>query len=189
MLHEMQKKQDVLECHQTDKTIFICIDLQKVLLSPSLNASAIYYLKKLCSYNYTVYDEKNHQAMCYIWSECATELSSNTFGCLIYDYLSSNERCKTADSITIYSDGCAYQNRCTQLSNVLLLFAKMYQNVVLQKFLVQGHTQMEVDSVHTLIERTIRKKGIYSPACYIPLIRMAMKKDPTYTVKYIDHTF
>ena len=48
---------------------------------------------------------------------------------------------------------------------------------------------MEVNSVHALIERTIRKKDIYSPACYIPLIKMAKKKDPTYNVKYIDHTF
>ena len=86
------KKQDVLECHQTDKTVVIFVDLQKVLLSSSLNASAIYYKTRLCSFNYTVYDAKNHQAMCYIWSECATDLSSNTFGCLIYDYLLSNER-------------------------------------------------------------------------------------------------
>ena len=36
---------------------------------------------------------------------------------------------------------------------------------------------------------TIRKKEIYSPACYIPLIKMAKKIGPTYNVKYVDQTF
>ena len=48
---------------------------------------------------------------------------------------------------------------------------------------------MEVNSCHALIERTIRKKEIYTPACYIPLIETAKKKKPYYKVHYQDHTF
>ena len=48
---------------------------------------------------------------------------------------------------------------------------------------------MEVDSCHALIERTIRKKEIYTPACYIPLIETAKKKKPYYKVHYLDHNF
>ena len=35
---------------------------------------------------------------------------------------------------------------------------------------------------------TMRNNDIYSPACYIPLIKMAKKKYPTYYVKYLGQT-
>ena len=53
------KKKDVELCMQDDGTVVIFADLQKVLLCPSLNASATYYKTKLCNYNYTGYDLKN----------------------------------------------------------------------------------------------------------------------------------
>ena len=64
-----------------------------------------------------------------------------------------------------------------------------YNKQVIQKYLVRGHTQMEVDTVYELIERSVRRKEIYTPACYIPIIKMAKKKGPFYKVKYVDHTF
>ena len=47
-------------------TVVLYIDLQKVLLSPSIQASAVYYTSKLCFHNYTFYDKKTKQATCYI---------------------------------------------------------------------------------------------------------------------------
>ena len=110
--------------------------------------------------------------------ENASDLTANTFSCLLIDYLVSNERCQAADTIIIYSDGCTYQNRCVQLSNALLFFAMNYNRQVIQKYLVIGHTQMEVASVHALIERSVRRKEIYTPACYIPIIKIAKTKGP-----------
>ncbi|CAH1108342.1 unnamed protein product [Psylliodes chrysocephalus] len=50
------------------------------------------------------------------------------------------------------------------------------------------HTQMEVDSVHSTIERKIKKKNINVPADYINICETACKIP--YTVKYLDyHTF
>ena len=37
------KKKDALKCHKTVQTVIIFVELQKVLLSTSLNASDIYY--------------------------------------------------------------------------------------------------------------------------------------------------
>ena len=52
-----ENKKGVELCMQDDGTVIIFADLQKVLLCPSLNASATYYKTKLCNYNYTVYDK------------------------------------------------------------------------------------------------------------------------------------
>ena len=178
-----EKERDVQLCIQDNKSILIFADLQKVLLSSSLNASATYYKTKLCCYNYMIYDKMSHQVVCYVWNKTASELNSNSFGCMLYDYLVN--RCQDKDNITIYTDGCGYQNRSSQLSNILLLFAKKYNKVVYQKYLTRGHTQMEVDSVHALIERTTRKRDI----CYVSLIKSAKKNAPFYEVKYLDFSF
>ena len=60
-----EKKIKVEMCSREHDTVLIFADLQKVLLSPSQNASATYYKTKLCCYNYTIYD-KTHEAMCYM---------------------------------------------------------------------------------------------------------------------------
>ena len=60
---KMPEKKNVELCMQDDGTVVIFADLQKVLLFPSLNASATYYKTKLCNYNYTVY-AKNHIMLC-----------------------------------------------------------------------------------------------------------------------------
>ena len=104
---------------------------------------------------------------------------------MLYDYLTTNNLCLQANTIIVYSDGCSYQNRCTVLSNTLLLFTKMNNKTLIHKYLCKRHTQMEVDSIHSAIERTLKNRRIYSPASYIDIIECAKKKEP----KYLDHTF
>ena len=117
-----------------------------------------------CVTTITLFMTKTHNAVCYIWNETTSDLTSHTFVCLLYNYLSTDERCLDATTIILYTDGCPYQNRCTQPSNALLFYSS---KIVYQKYLVHEYAQMEVDSCHALIERTIRKKEIYTPACYI----------------------
>ena len=108
---------------------------------------------------------------------------------MLYDYLTTNYSCVQANTIIAYNDGCSYQNRCTVLCNTQLLFTKMNNKILIHKYLCKGHTQMEVDSIHSVIERTLKNRSIYSPASYIDLIEYAKKKDPKYEVLCLDHTF
>ena len=71
-------------------------------------------------------------------------VTSGTFACLLYNCLLTDERCLDVTTIIVYTDGCTYQNRCTQLSNALLFYAKKFNKIVYQKYFVRGHTQMEV---------------------------------------------
>ena len=161
-------------------TVVLYIDLQKVLLSPSIQASAVSYKTKLCCRNYTIYDKKTKQATCYIWSETEADLSSNTFCAMLFAYLTTNLRCINANSIVIYTDGCPYQNRSVQIINCLLLYTKLNTKVVVHKYLCNGHTQIEVDSVHAVIERALRTQNVYCPAGYVDIIRNAKKKQSKY---------
>ena len=98
------------------------IDVQKVLLASQLQARGIYYKTQLCVYNYTIYNKKTQKAKWYLWSECDGDLSSNTFSCMLYDYLTGDNSCVQANTIIVYSGGCSYQNMYTVLSNTMLLF-------------------------------------------------------------------
>lgn len=149
----------------------ITMDLQAVLLCPSLKASALYYKTKLSCHNFTIYDMKTRDVLCYFWTESEGDLTSNSFASCVFDYISEID--ETVKTLIIYSDGCTYQNRNITLSNTLLKAAHDRNITIFQKYLEKGHTQMEVDSVHSVIERKLKNKPIYVPANYIDIFEGA----------------
>ena len=147
------------------------MDVQAVLLTPRLNASALYYKTKLASHNFTMYNLKTKDVMCYYWHEGEGDLTSHAFASCIRDALATVVSDANISKITLYSDGCGYQNRNSTLSNMLLDFAVTHKVEISQKFLEKGHTQMEVDSVHSSIESRLKNRAIYYPENYVDVFR------------------
>ncbi|CAB3252726.1 unnamed protein product [Arctia plantaginis] len=58
--------------------------------------------------------------------------------------------------------GCTAQNRNNGVSNALLHLAMARNVVITQKYLEKGHTKMEVDSVHSVIERKLKNRNIFT---------------------------
>lgn len=169
----------------------LTMDLQCVLLCPKSNASALYYKTKLIVHNFTVYDIKRLEGYCFIWNETEGSVTANEFASIITKFLDlfkEKRNLKEGSEITLYSDGCTYQNRNATLSNALLNFAVYNKMTIVQKILEKGHTQMEVDSMHSVIEKKIRNKKINIPADYVNIAKTACSKNP-YHVQYLDHTF
>jgi len=77
------------------------------------------------------------------------------FTTCIIDYL-TNSVLDGFETVVIYPDGCGYQNRNVTLSNALRKFAVDKQINIEQKYLERGHTQMECDSVHSVIEQSVK---------------------------------
>ncbi|OWF39290.1 hypothetical protein KP79_PYT25194 [Mizuhopecten yessoensis] len=146
----------------------------------------MYYKTKLACHNFTMYDLTTHNVVCYFWHEGEGELGANSFASCVCAYI-LNELGDT-DHVTIYSDGCTYQNRNVTLANALLHVSVTSNKTILQKILEKGHTQMECDSIHSTIERSLRDKAIYSPSNYVEAIESARQVNP-YKVKYLDHSF
>lgn len=80
--------------------------------------------------------------------------------------------------IILWSDGCTSQNRNSIFSNALLSFSVEHNLDITQKFLIKGHTEMEVDSVHYVIERKIKNKPIYLPSDYVRYTKSAQQNEP-----------
>ena len=91
--------------------------------------------------------------------------------------------------MTLWSDGCTYQNRNSLLSNGLLSLAIQKKITIYQKYLLKGHTQMECDSMHSTIERRLANCEINVPADYTQIFSSARISPTPYRVNYLDHTF
>lgn len=151
----------------------------------------IYYKTKLCVHNWCIYNLNTHDGYCFIWNETEGGLNSDEFATILTKFftdmvipkMDDNNRC-----ITLYTDGCTYQNRNIVLSNSLLNVAMMHNVTIEQKYLEVGHTQMEVDSMHAMIEKKLKNKVINVPAEYITICKNAKKVKP-YQVEYLNYSF
>ncbi|KAK5643905.1 hypothetical protein RI129_007750 [Pyrocoelia pectoralis] len=185
-----QSKVDDKILAEKGEIILLTIDLQAVKLCPYLPANKIYFKTKLCCHNFTVYDLRSRDVMCYWFSENENnQLKASTFTSCIIDYLQENCLTPLKTPIVIYSDGCGYQNRNNVLANALLNFSIQHNIVVFQKYLEPGHTQMECESVHSGIERCLRHREIHLPSDYVSVTTEARKTPKPYGVKTLDYTF
>lgn len=95
--------------------------------------------------------------------------------------------------IMIWSDGSCYQNRNIKLVNAFREVAKEYKVVIKQKYLNVGHTQMEVDSIHSTIERKLdRRREVYVPADYLQIVKSARETPSpfkTVSLSFMDFQF
>lgn len=89
----------------------------------------------------------------------------------------------------IWSDDCTSQNRNRIISNALLRMAIDKNVTITQKYLEKGHTQIEVDSVHSVIERKLQNVEIFLPSQYASINKQARIKSSPYRIIQPDHTF
>jgi hypothetical protein len=166
-LKEMARKEKNSDKEAAQKgTIHaITADLQAVKLCPFLNASALYFKTKLAVHNFSVYNLRNNKATCYWFDETACDLKSSTYATFFVDYVTKLLDDDSKD-VVIFSDGCTAQNRNSVVSNALLRLAMARNVTITQKYLEKGHTQMEVDSVHSVIERKMKNREIFLPTQY-----------------------
>lgn len=181
-------------CARSKNRFCICIcstltmDLQAVKVSPNVNASAIFFKTKLCCYNFTVFNLESHEVVCYWFTEVDSDLQASTFTSIVLEHLEKYCVSKKVP-IVIYSDGCTYQNRNNILANALLNFSMKHDVEIFQIFLERGHTQMECDSVHALIERKLKGKDIYLPTDYVRATMEARKKPILYETRVLKRVF
>ncbi|CAG9812843.1 unnamed protein product [Phaedon cochleariae] len=164
------------------------MDVQAVKLCPMLYASKLYFKSKLQVHNFSIYNLTDHHCVNYCWNETEGEVVASIFTSCILKHL-ENFCLGEKKPIILYSDGCGYQNRNMTLANALLEFSVVHGVTIFQKFLEKGHTQMEVDSAHALIERKLKGREIHLPSQYPIFIREARKNPSPFEVYYLTHDF
>lgn len=179
-----QEKEIDKQRAKVDKSLFAAtFDLEAVLYTPCSTVSQIFYKRKLACYNLSVYDLGTKDGTCYLWDESQGARGSAEIGSCLLTHLESLPN--SIKHVILYSDCCAGQNRNQYIAASLLYAVKYCRqsniNVIEQKFLESGHTQMECDSMHAAIEHAKRRTAIYIPSQWDTVVHMARKKKP-YTV-------
>ncbi|KAJ8929753.1 hypothetical protein NQ314_017543 [Rhamnusium bicolor] len=158
------KRQDKEFGRTQDSTKIVMVDLQKCLPTPLLNNAQSFYTLKLWTLNYTVYDATEKSASCFMWDESIAGRGGNEKASCIFRYILSLS--DLVQHVIIWSDNCPSQNRNQQMIMCYLLILTLKPSIkcIEHKYLLRGHTHMEVDSIHSRIERTTRNFPAFSVA-------------------------
>lgn len=169
-------------------------DLQSVLQIPSSDVSPMYYSRKICGYNLTIYEgAPPNNAYCYTWTELNGARGSLEIATCLFQYLSNLP--DHVSEVSFFSDTCGGQNRNQNVLAMLYYFVH-YGNsqitTIEQKFLESGHSMMECDSMHSAIEKQKRYLAVYTLNDWINIFKMARskrgkKKNDPYFVKELKY--
>lgn len=151
------KREDKVKSCTTEGCKVVMSDLQKCLPTPDLKNSQSFYSRKLWTLNSTIYDVTVDKTWCMIWDETTAGRGGNEIAsCLFtwaYEELKNPQ--KPVENLTVWTDNCSGQNRNI---NMVFMYLWLLEKVptlkeVNHKFLLAGHTHMEVDGKHSVIER------------------------------------
>ncbi|KAE8738917.1 hypothetical protein FOCC_FOCC015595 [Frankliniella occidentalis] len=140
---------------ESDPTLRVLIfDLEQVLETPLVSTGAAFYLRQLNTYNLTIYDTTTKLTHCYMWSEVDGKRGANEIAsCIFFHCLDQID--ETVKKVILFSDSTVGQNKNSILSAMFLTLVQIHCSIqsVEHVFLEAGHTRLEVDSKHSVIER------------------------------------
>lgn len=189
------KKFDKERASNNPDFITVTFDLQSVLQIPCSDVSPMYYSRKLCAYNLTIYEGATpNNAFCFAWTELNGARGSLEIATCLYEYL--NNLPEYVKELSLFSDTCSGQNRNQNVLAMLYYFVhykSRHIEIIEQKFLESGHSMMECDSMHSAIERAKRNLSVYTMNDWLNIFKMSRsnrgkKKNDQYNVKEFKFT-
>lgn len=177
----LRRKEDARQMKEADKqnasSMTITMDLQQTIVCPKLSVGSAYYLRKLNIYNFTIFELSSSQGYCYTWTEEEGGKGATEISTCILKWLREKDD-EGWQHIIMYSDTCGGQNRNKIVSTMCSVFLQTARNVKLieQKFFEPGHSQMECDSMHSVLERCWSTRDVHLPSEYTDLMCNACAK-------------
>ncbi|KAL4718944.1 hypothetical protein ACJJTC_004531 [Scirpophaga incertulas] len=173
-----------------DKAVLVSsFDLQKVLNTPHGESMLLYYSRKYAVFNLTVYESGTQNGYCYTWGESEGKRGSFEIGTCLHKYLTEVNN-RGLKYLILYCDSCSGQNKNRTILTVFKNFLETSTNleVIQINYLLPGHTYMSVDSMHSVIEREVRKLIVWSPSQWPTYMQAARKNPRPYEVVTLHHT-
>lgn len=86
-------------------------------------------------------------------------------------------------NVKCFSDTCGGQNKNQYVAAMFIYAVQVLPiEVIDQKFLISGHSQMECDSMHARIETASKNTPVYLPHEWVTIAKKAKQNEPKYQV-------
>ena len=176
----VREKKEVMKRKALSDERFVCVnfDLQQVLHLPVSKRSELFYKRRLACYNFTIYDLGSRAGHCYFWHEGLASRGANEIASHLHHFLCSIDN-NGANAVAMFCDGCGGQNKNSVLPAMFMHFLQEATSLkqISVYFFATSHGQCEGDSMHSTIERAVRRAGdIFVPTQLATIIRMARKE-------------
>ncbi|KAK5647974.1 hypothetical protein RI129_002866 [Pyrocoelia pectoralis] len=163
------------------------MDMEKILVTPSLQIGKLYYTQKLKTFNFTVFNLGTSEVNNFMWHEGVGTKGSSEIATCLWKSLSSLK--PEVKEVTFYADTASGQNRNSINAAMFLRAVTILPlTIINQKFMESGHSEMECDSVHSCIENRGNKVDVFTPEGWYAVARTAKIKKPLYQVTPMDFT-
>lgn len=185
------KSDDSKTAKETPNHRVLTGDLQKCLPTPMITSGLSFYKRKLWTLNFTLYDSSDSSVHCVMWDETKGARGGNEIASALLKWADSVIPGSQVDEITLWTDNCYGQNKNKSLIMCFFWLLKKYPQLkkINQKFLLKGHTHMEADTVHALIERkrkNTQTMTILTPWDWQQLVRQTSKKYQVHNMEVDD---
>lgn len=142
-------------------------------------------------YNLCFYESMVRNGFCYVWGETEGKRGGNEIATILQKYIENVDQRGSIKHLILYSDSCPGQNKnkivLAALHNALLLSKNI--ETIQMNYLLPGHTEMTVDSVHSTIENSIRNSTIGAPSQWHTVFKLARKEPGPYEVESSEKYF
>ena len=162
---------------------------------PRLATGSSFYKRKLTLFNlcfHVTMPDKSTHGFCYPWTEVDGQRGGNEIASCLHHFLTTNPLVMRRNKIIFWSDGCVGQNKNRMVVAALLSAISSRQPAINDeviyaiKYFETGHSMMEADGMHGLIERAGRGVEMGTPDSYYTLFQTAKVSPPRYTVKVME---
>jgi hypothetical protein len=135
--------------------------MEAVLQVPCSQVSQVYYKRKWCCYNLSVYSLKDGNASCFLWNETEGKRWSYEIATCVQLYLKSLS--SQISHVCLYSDSCGGQNRNRFMSVALLHAVGTIPNI---SVIDQNFSKLVIQRwnviLYTLLLKEQRRVRLYS---------------------------
>lgn len=164
---------------QEQSYVTYAFDLQQVLPTPFLTTNKMFYLRQLSTYNLTVHNCIDGKSTHFMWPETIAGRDANEIASCLYSFIQSIP--PGVKHAIFYSDTCGGQNKNIIMISMFQYVINLHPTleVIEHKFLVPGHTHLECDVDHSIIERAKKRSPIeiHVPRDWYQLVRNASRKN------------
>ena len=76
-------EKSIKKAEGNESIVVACFDVQKNLMTPKSEASAMYYKRKISVYNFTIYNLLTHEGMCHLWNPTISGKGANEISSIL----------------------------------------------------------------------------------------------------------